>query len=110
MLETIGSYDLEQVVGGITLADAMARARQLGLTITSTTGGKHADKSYHYAGQAFDCSGDPGAMCKFYSEMALCNPTELFYDPMGGIKNGQECGAIGGHPTHVHLAMAGQHV
>lgn len=29
---------------------------------------------------------------------------ELFYDPEGGIKNGQEIGAIGGHGDHVHVA------
>lgn len=29
---------------------------------------------------------------------------ELFYDPIGGIKRGQEIGAIGGHSDHVHVA------
>ena len=29
---------------------------------------------------------------------------ELFYDPLGGIKNGRQVGAIGGHGDHVHLA------
>jgi hypothetical protein len=31
--------------------------------------------------------------------------TELFYDPIGGIKNGQSIGAIGGHDDHVHASM-----
>jgi hypothetical protein len=31
---------------------------------------------------------------------------ELFYDPLGGIKNGHEIGAIGHHETHDHVAMA----
>jgi hypothetical protein len=30
--------------------------------------------------------------------------TELFYDPLGGIKYGQQIGAIGGHNDHVHFA------
>lgn len=29
---------------------------------------------------------------------------ELFYDPLGGIKNGHQIGAIGGHSDHVHVA------
>jgi hypothetical protein len=29
---------------------------------------------------------------------------ELFYDPLGGWKNGQSIGAIGGHGSHVHVA------
>ena len=36
--------------------------------------------------------------------MAKTNPTELFYDPMGGIKHGRNIGAIGGHGDHVHIA------
>ncbi|GEM_PF-1094756 len=86
------------------LSAAMARAKELGLTVTSTTGGKHAEHSYHYRGRAFDVAGSPSAMRQFYREMAMTNPTELFYDPMGGIKNGQNIGAIGGHGTHVHVA------
>lgn len=31
---------------------------------------------------------------------------ELFYDPEGGIDDGQEIGAIGGHDDHVHVAFA----
>lgn len=30
--------------------------------------------------------------------------TEMFYDPLGGIKNGQQIGAIGNHDDHVHIA------
>lgn len=30
---------------------------------------------------------------------------ELFYDPLGGVKHGQEIGAIGGHSNHVHIAF-----
>lgn len=30
--------------------------------------------------------------------------SELFYDPLGAIKNGQQIDAIGGHDDHVHFA------
>ncbi len=82
----------------------MSRARELGLHITSTTGGKHAASSYHYQGRAFDAAGSAGAMRQFYREVSHTNPTELFYDPIGGIKHCHNIGAIGGHGTHVHLA------
>ncbi len=84
---------------------AMRRARELGLTITSTTGGQHVAGSYHYRGRAADVAGPPSAMRQFYREMSQLRPTELFYDPMGGIKNGQNIGAIGGHGDHVHVAF-----
>ena len=102
--ETLDADRLRRVAGGSQLSDAMSRAKQLGLTITSTTGGKHAPHSYHYRGRAFDAAGSRAAMGQFYREMAGTHPTELFYDPMGGIKNGRNIGAIGGHGTHVHLA------
>jgi hypothetical protein len=102
--ETISNDLLSTAHGGSQLSDGMARARELGLRITSTTGGRHAPRSYHYQGRAFDAAGSPAAMRQFYREMAGTNPTELFYDPMGGIKHGRNIGAIGGHGTHVHLA------
>jgi len=80
-------------------------ARKMGLTVTSTTGGQHAPGSYHYSGRAVDVAGPPSIMAKFYRFMAQKNPTELFYDPLGGIKHGQQIGAIGGHSDHVHVAF-----
>ena len=104
--ETLDLADLAEVSGGFSrqLMAEMDRARQLGLRITSTTGGKHATHSYHYLGRAFDAAGSPRQMRQFYTEMSHTHPTELFYDPMGGIKNGRQIGAIGGHSNHVHLA------
>lgn len=102
--ETISSDLLVTATGGSQLGDAMARARELGLRITSTTGGRHAPNSYHYRGRAFDAAGSPAAMRQFYREMSGTHPTELFYDPMGGIKHGRDIGAIGGHGRHVHIA------
>ncbi len=102
--ETIDRDLLHRANGGSQLSTARGRARELGLTITSTSGGRHAAGSYHYQGRAFDAAGSRSAMSKFYREMAGTNPTELFYDPMGGIKHGRNIGAIGGHGTHVHVA------
>lgn len=79
-------------------------ARQMGLTITSTTGGRHTPGSYHYRGRAIDVAGSPAVMREYYRRLAGTNPTELFHDPMGGIKNGRQIGAIGGHGRHVHVA------
>jgi len=87
------------------LAYAKQRAVALGLRITSTTGGRHVPGSYHYKGRAIDVAGSPSAMAAFYREMAKLSPTECFYDPIGGIKHGQNIGAIGGHSDHVHVAF-----
>lgn len=102
--ETISLDQLASACGGSQLSDAMDHARSLGLRITSTTGGRHAPRSYHYQGRAFDAAGSPSAMRQFYRDMAGTSPTELFYDPAGGIKNGRSIGAIGGHRDHVHIA------
>jgi len=94
------------------LGRAMALAQQMGLTITSTTGGTHAPGSYHYAGRAFDASnGVNTPEMQSYFLAAAGNwgskMMELFYDPIGWyIKNGSKVpGAIGGHSDHVHTAM-----
>lgn len=102
--ETISPDLLTRANGGSQLSDAMGRAREMGLRITSTSGGRHAAGSYHYRGRAFDAAGTPAQMSRFYREMAGTNPTELFYDPIGGMKHGRNIGPIGGHSNHVHLA------
>jgi len=104
--ETISDDDLASTHGGFgaQLNSAMHRARELGLRITATTNGRHAPHSYHYQGRAVDVAGSPSAMREFYREMSHTHPTELFYDPMGGIKHGRQIGAIGGHGNHVHVA------
>lgn len=104
--ETLDSADLASVSGGFSrqLDAAVDDAHRLGLRITSTTGGRHATHSYHYLGRAIDFAGKPSAMRQFYRDMSRTNPTELFYDPMGGMKHGRNIGAIGGHGNHVHVA------
>ncbi|MBL9020076.1 MAG: hypothetical protein JNL83_38175 [Myxococcales bacterium] len=102
--ETISDEQLATAVGGSQLSDAMAQARSMGLRITSTTGGRHAPRSYHYQGRAFDAAGSHAQMSALYRALQGTNPTELFYDPMGGIKHGRQIGAIGGHRDHIHVA------
>jgi hypothetical protein len=102
--ETIPTELLARPCGGSQLSEAMDHARSLGLRITSTTGGRHAPRSYHYQGRAFDAAGSHRQMSQFYRDMAGTHPTELFYDPLGGIKHGRNIGAIGGHGNHVHIA------
>ena len=101
---TLSDDQLRRAHGGSQLSDAMSTARRMGLRITSTSGGRHAPGSYHYRGRAFDAAGSSAAMGRFYRAMAGTNPTELFYDPMGGIKHGRSIGPIGGHRDHVHIA------
>lgn len=87
------------------LAYAKKYAVQIGLVITATTNGKHAPGSYHYLGRAIDVAGSHKKMSQFYWQMKKLKPTELFYDPIGGVKYGQDIGAIGGHSDHVHVAF-----
>lgn len=84
---------------------AMNRARAMGLTITSTTGGKHTPGSFHYQGRAFDAAGAAKTMQTFFWEMLKTRPTELFHDPCGAFDNGvYSKQGIGGHGRHVHVA------
>lgn len=89
----------------------------MGLRVTDVTDGHpgdgiHSNSSHHYDensrdGQihAVDLGGDPSTMGRFFDTMAQINPgRELFYDPRGGLKNGESIGAIGGHGNHVHYA------
>lgn len=94
--------------GGSVVSWLSGLARAAGLTVTSTTGGKHVAGSNHYKGLAIDAAGTPAKMAAFFDMMAKkFGPklAELFYDPKGGIKNGKRIGAIGGHGDHVHAAV-----
>ncbi|MBK6689726.1 MAG: hypothetical protein IPG45_34995 [Deltaproteobacteria bacterium] len=89
----------------------------MGLQVTDHTDGHpgdgiHSNSSHHYDensadGQihAVDIGGDHATMGRFFDTMAQINPgRELFFDPRGGLKNGESIGAIGGHGNHVHYA------
>ncbi len=52
------------------LRQARKLAENMGLTITSTTGGKHAPGSFHYAGKAIDVGGDPRKLRRFNRRIA----------------------------------------
>jgi hypothetical protein len=93
------------------LGAASSLAQNLGLTITSTTGGKHAPGSYHYAGRAIDVAGSPGAMLAYAQRLASTSGgrmAELYYTPLGfSIKNGVKVPwTIPNHMDHVHVAYA----
>lgn len=95
-------------LGGKSIGYLEHFAAPYGLTVTSTTGGKHVKNSYHYRGRAVDFSGNSRQMAALMQQ-ALKHPeqfTEAFYDPAGVyIKNGKIYkGSIGGHTNHVHLA------
>jgi hypothetical protein len=97
--------------GGETLSTLIPWAKSEGMTITSTTGGKHAAGSYHYQSRAIDVAGSPSQMKKFFldslAHFGVGQIKELFYDPMHEyVKNGSlRMGEIGGHSDHVHLAL-----
>lgn len=89
-----------------------AGVKQFGLKVTSTTrtpesnaatGG--AKGSYHLSGRAVDLVGTSEQMAAFYRWARLLKPTELFYDPLGGVKDGKDIGPVGGHSDHVHIAF-----
>lgn len=96
-----------KVSGSSVVAILSNLARQAGLTVTSTTGGKHTKGSHHYKGQAVDAAGPADKMMAFAKMMRQrfgSKLAELFHDPLGGFKNGKSIGAIGGHGGHVHVA------
>jgi hypothetical protein len=91
--------------------EAAEVAKGMGLTVTSGAEGHpgdgvHTETSNHYSGNAIDVSGDPDKMSLFYQTMAQVDPQarELFYDPLGAIKDGSSISPIGGHGDHVHYA------
>lgn len=98
--------------GGSILSTLLGFAGSQGITVTSTTGGKHAAGSYHYQGRAIDVDGGYGANRSFFlgaiDRFGVGAIKELFFDPMDYyIDNGaMRRGAIGGHRDHVHLALA----
>lgn len=74
----------------------------------------HTAGSFHYQrdpkgrGQAIDVSGDSKKLAAFNKWAAKKygkGLSELFYDPGINIKDGQPTSAIGGHGTHVHVAV-----
>lgn len=87
-------------------------AARFGLQVTSTTGGKHVANSLHYRGLAIDVSNGSGPtpqMAAFFNAAKRAfqgHILELFYDPVGAVKNNAPIPPIGGHSDHVHIAIA----
>jgi hypothetical protein len=100
---------LGMMSGGLGAAGSLAQ--NMGLVITSTTGGKHAAGSYHYAGRAIDVGGSPSSMLAYAQRLASTSGgrmAELYYTPLGfSIKNGVKVPwTIPNHMDHVHVAYA----
>lgn len=108
--------------GAKEMLDAIKQAKKFGLRESENpAAGDHVDPvhvkgSYHYqrykgspnVGRALDVSGSPQEMSAFYRFARRRygkSLTELFYDPLGGIKYGKPIGAIGHHKDHVHIAF-----
>ena len=68
----------------------------------------HTKGSFHYSNKAMDVSGDPARMAAFNKYVARKHGkwvAEMFHDPGINLDNGKRTGAIGGHGSHVHVAV-----
>jgi hypothetical protein len=115
----------DALVAGDPLHTAMVIAIEMGLVITSTTGGTHATTSYHYAkpfrnivirgrryqvGRAADIAkaGNPESLYRdYFHRVEKMRPVELYHDQMGySWRNGKKANwIIGNHRDHVHVAF-----
>jgi hypothetical protein len=104
---TGGSLSVPRGTASPNLRQAIAMGERMGLNLSSFLRPGDLD-SFHSQGRAADLAGSPAQMASFF-RWALKRYgrrlTELFYDPLGGIDNGQSIGAIGGHTDHVHIAF-----
>ncbi len=107
MLETIDPDDLDAVHGGYSqqLFSAMQQAVRMGLTIDSTTTGKHAPNSMHYKGRAFDAIGSERQMQAFYNWAATHTHAHELIHRNHFLKDGHAVHPIGGHDGHVHISF-----
>jgi hypothetical protein len=98
-------------VGSSSTDDLIAYLGNSGVpfTVTSTTGGQHAEGSYHYQGRAVDFVG-PNMDAIFRAFLPIASSLkELFYTPEGfSVKNGARTSPIAAadHYDHVHVAYA----
>lgn len=95
---------------------AGALAQRMGLSVGEGPGfggipsSGHTGGSLHYSGLAYDVSGSPELMRRYFFAALRSfrsSINELFYDPIGWyIDNGVKVpGAIGGHSDHVHIGF-----
>jgi hypothetical protein len=86
---------------------ATAAVKDFNLKITSLATGGHVANSYHYRHRAFDAAGAAADMAAYWQwahDTYGHTLAELFYDPKGAVKDGNDIPAIGGHSDHVHTA------
>jgi hypothetical protein len=109
-----------QLAGVQAGAAAMASAltSRFPLSITSTTGGKHAHGSYHYKGEAVDLGGSPEAM-HAASDWLMSSGTyaglqEGIHNPNLSVRGGAQVSPSfwgkntwAGHANHIHIAVTG---
>lgn len=106
---------LGAAISGLTTA---LLSRFPGLSVTSTTAGRHAKDSYHYRGQAVDLAG--GSRTMNAAARWLLNSgqyrglLEGIHNPNLSVKNGQVvppgfwgADTWAGHAGHIHLAAGG---
>lgn len=105
------------VAGGIGSAVGRVLGQFPGLSVTSTTGGRHAANSYHYRGMAADIGGPPGLMnqaAAWIARVLGSSLTEGIHNPNLSIASGQHvppshwgASTWAEHADHIHMAVAG---
>ena len=108
-----GNLDVPAGTAG-KIAQGIALAKSMGLSINSfnegfSGDGVHTPSSWHYKSRAIDVGGSSSQMAAFFRAALKKfgkNILELFYDPLGAIKNGSAIPSVGDHSDHVHLALA----
>lgn len=100
---------------GIRTVAAIVLTRFPGLTITSTTGGTHADNSFHYKGRAVDIGGSQSEMDKaarWINRYLSKTLEEGIHNPGLSVKEKKHVSASfwgsetwGAHHDHIHLAV-----
>lgn len=95
---------------------SFARRSGIAFSVTSTTTGDHAEKSYHYSGNAVDLASSAGQMQALAEWLIGYAPYELELIHSGGkgyfVKDGKIVPAsfygattVSQHYNHVHIAM-----
>jgi hypothetical protein len=96
--------------------ESFARGSGVGFSVSSTTGGSHANGSYHYSGNAEDLVSSAGSMQTLAAWLYGYYPYILELIHSGGpgyfVKNGEKVSAsyygastVSQHYNHVHIAM-----
>jgi len=111
------AYARGGLAGGIGSLGRILIGQFPGLSVTSTTGGKHAAGSYHYRGMAEDIAGPPATMNAAARWVAVNYGKSLaegIHNPGLSVKDGKTVPSSfwgaqtwRGHADHIHLAVIG---